>query len=188
MRKPILVAGIPRSGSTWLAKTLSISSNAKYIHEPDNEKKNLVAFIAKNHIHRYPYLKKSDKNDLYYKLWESAFKGINFHNKISRRFRTNNQFVEKQIGYKCDLIHTEFFKDIEDKNFVEDKLIDLKKWIAFKLINIPFIKFMKYRKIIVKSVHLVLALDWIYNNFDIDIVIIVRHPANVISSYLNLKM
>ena len=73
--KPILVCGIPRSGTTWLGQILSLSQNCIYVHEPDDEKKYMSAFKLKEDIHRFPYLTRKDKNNQYRKLWVNSFWG-----------------------------------------------------------------------------------------------------------------
>jgi len=73
--KPILVCGIPRSGTTWLGQILSQSSKVNYVHEPDDEKKYFSAFKLKENMHRFPYLTRKDKNIYYKNLWFNAFWG-----------------------------------------------------------------------------------------------------------------
>lgn len=115
-KKPILVSGIPRTGSTWLAKTLSYSNGTQYVHEPDDEKSSLLALIFKKKMHRYPYIKKSDINNNYYTLFYNAFYGnerkrgldrtYKLHQKIYRRlFSIDPNFIEKMIQTKCEYFH-----------------------------------------------------------------------------------
>jgi hypothetical protein len=42
--------------------------------------------------------------------------------------------------------------------------------------------------VVAKSVHAVLAIDWIADRFDVDLLVILRHPANVLSSWLELDL
>ncbi|MTI65733.1 MAG: sulfotransferase [Firmicutes bacterium] len=182
--KPILISGIPRSGSTWLAKVLSNSPDSLYIHEPDNEKHYLKAFFLKEKLHRYPYLKKSQRSDLYYRLWESIltedFNNIANSSKVFQTMQSVNPFfIEREIGKKCNLILDEFFShtDVASRKKVMN---------VFAQPNVNNVK--RKKTLIVKSVHNLLALDWISNNFDCKIIVIVRHPANVASSYLKLRM
>lgn len=57
---PILVTGIPRSGSTWLGKMLSLASNVQYLHEPFHPNRKLQASPLKDF---FPYLKGEDSKD-----------------------------------------------------------------------------------------------------------------------------
>lgn len=63
----ILVAGVPRSGTSWVAKVLSFNKSIKLINEPDNEHNNLIAYIYKQKLPRFPYLRPdAQKNGLFY--------------------------------------------------------------------------------------------------------------------------
>ena len=41
---------------------------------------------------------------------------------------------------------------------------------------------------LVKSVHAPLALEWLAEEFDIDVLVLLRHPGNVLSSWLTLNL
>lgn len=71
--KPVLVVGVPRSGSTWTARVLSQAPNAAYIHEPDNEFNNILGCYAKKDLSRFPYLKATSMDRAYYNLWKNVF-------------------------------------------------------------------------------------------------------------------
>jgi len=43
MRKPILVTGSHRSGTTWAGRSLVLAPNTAYIHEPFNIETNITA-------------------------------------------------------------------------------------------------------------------------------------------------
>ncbi|SES71602.1 Sulfotransferase domain-containing protein [Salinibacillus kushneri] len=183
-KRPVLISGIPRSGSTWLGNVLSKAPNAVYIHEPDNEKANAQAFFLKDGLHRYPYLRSNDNNSLYYKLWSSVLTDNIVHLKeLSEIFRQPlpiNPFnLEREIGKKSGFIHKDFFVQTSDRN--KNNTVKTMGLPPFNSINSKTVP-------IVKSVHNMLSLQWLDNNFSTRIVIIVRHPASVISSYLKLKM
>jgi hypothetical protein len=42
--------------------------------------------------------------------------------------------------------------------------------------------------IVSKSVHACLAIDWIATKFDVDVLVVLRHPGNVLSSWLELDL
>ena len=44
------------------------------------------------------------------------------------------------------------------------------------------------RAVIAKSVHSCLSVDWIAAHFDIDVLVVLRHPANVLASWLELDL
>ena len=52
----ILLAGAPRSGTTWVANVLASAPSASVAVEPDNEKTSLLAFAWKDGLPRFPVL------------------------------------------------------------------------------------------------------------------------------------
>jgi hypothetical protein len=44
------------------------------------------------------------------------------------------------------------------------------------------------RRLLVKTVHLPLAIEWLASEFDVDVLILLRHPANVLASWLSLDL
>ena len=55
-RPPIVIAGLPRSGTTWTMRVLATSPQTTRILEPDNEDKYPAAIHAKRKMGRYPCL------------------------------------------------------------------------------------------------------------------------------------
>ena len=47
--------------------------------------------------------------------------------------------------------------------------------------------FLRKGRQVIKDPIAVLSLDWLYNNFDIDILILVRHPAAYVSSFKRMN-
>src|SRR5262249_25000117 len=76
-RRPILVAGAPRTGTTWVARALGSSPDATLINEPDNEWPNPFALRAKLPLGQYPVLGPGDEAPKAYDLlWRKAFEGF----------------------------------------------------------------------------------------------------------------
>ena len=44
------------------------------------------------------------------------------------------------------------------------------------------------RRVIAKSVHAPLAVEWVTQRFDVDVLVVLRHPANVLASWLELDL
>jgi hypothetical protein len=44
------------------------------------------------------------------------------------------------------------------------------------------------RRLLVKTVHLPLAVEWLASEFDVDVVVLLRHPANVLASWISLDL
>ena len=50
----VLVAGLPRSGTTWVGEVLGRTAGARYLHEPDNHLLRPEAWWAKRRLGPYP--------------------------------------------------------------------------------------------------------------------------------------
>ncbi|MCA1843698.1 MAG: sulfotransferase [Actinobacteria bacterium] len=71
----VLVAGLPRSGTTWVGEVLGRTAGARYLHEPDNHLLRPDAWWAKRGLGPYPELDPSDDGGDYERLWALAFAG-----------------------------------------------------------------------------------------------------------------
>ncbi len=68
----VVVAGAPRSGTTWVAEILSAAPNTSYCHEPDNHSLWPLALLAKGGLGRQPALNNSEQADLHDRVWNLA--------------------------------------------------------------------------------------------------------------------
>jgi hypothetical protein len=71
----VLVAGLPRSGTTWVGEVLGRTAGARYLHEPDNHLLRPEAWWAKRGLGPYPELDPGDDGGDYERLWALAFAG-----------------------------------------------------------------------------------------------------------------
>jgi hypothetical protein len=71
----VLVAGLPRSGTTWVGEVLGRTAGARYLHEPDNHLVRPDAWWAKRRFGPYPELLPGDTAADYERLWALAFSG-----------------------------------------------------------------------------------------------------------------
>jgi hypothetical protein len=71
----VLVAGLPRSGTTWVGEVLGRTAGARYLHEPDNHLVRPEAWWAKRHLGGYPELSPGADAGDYERLWAQAFAG-----------------------------------------------------------------------------------------------------------------
>jgi len=71
----VLVAGLPRSGTTWVGEVLGRSAGARYLHEPDNHLVRPDAWWAKRRLGPYPELGPGTAGGDYERLWARAFAG-----------------------------------------------------------------------------------------------------------------
>jgi len=201
IKYPVLVVGIPRSGTTWVGRVFSQTDNCVYFQEPDNEKESPIAFTLKRKLHRFPYIKDGNCTTEYYQLWKTVYDGKRLPDRLHNALfkycipNSNSYDMEKEIAGKCGLIN-----ETRECWFEEESLSDgknrFKKYCALKKLNFIYRFFSlrldgypkKKEQLIVKSVHAVLSLPWICKNFNFQVVLVIRHPLNVLSSYLKLKM
>jgi hypothetical protein len=66
---PILVVGIPRSGTTWLARTIASHPLVRYVHEPDNHHHAPFATKAKRGLGAFPDLPVDARHRRFEELW-----------------------------------------------------------------------------------------------------------------------
>ena len=77
----VLVAGLPRSGTTWVGEVLGRTVGARYLHEPDNHLVRPEAWRAKHRLGAYPELRPGTEitpgsgGGDYERLWALAFSG-----------------------------------------------------------------------------------------------------------------
>lgn len=184
-KRPILIVGTPRSGTTWTANILAQSPETIYIHEPDNERTSFLGYLCKLKCHRMPYLNENHSNPEYYNLFDQAFNKVfpsanNLINRIAFKFSgLNIPKVEKQIKSKIN--------DITNLGEVNQQFFFKHSYRIFKNLLYPDFTIFKNKRRIIKSVHSGLALQFLKKHFDFQLVIMFRHPANVIASYVRMK-
>ena len=71
----VLIAGVPRSGTTWVGEVLGRTAGAHYLHEPDNHLVRPDAWWAKRRLGPYPELAPGADGGDYERLWALAFAG-----------------------------------------------------------------------------------------------------------------
>ncbi len=70
----VLVAGAPRSGTTWLATVLAVDNDVGLVMEPDNQWTSAFAFRAKERLpgRVHPALQPGESAPEYRRLWQGA--------------------------------------------------------------------------------------------------------------------
>ena len=169
--RPLLIAGVPRSGSSWIGRVLGTAPGVAYVHEPDNEKRDPFALRAKQSVGRFPVLSPEDEAPEYERLWRGAFAG----GAVSLDARHQSalaQFAEASPA------------ELEDAVAGRGLSARLRSAATTAEPRGP----VTAARVVVKSVHAALALEWIRARFDVDVVVVLRHPLNVLASMLDLDM
>ena len=91
-RKPIVIFGLPRSGTTWLANTLAQSVGVQYVVEPDNEGTTFLGYFYKRGLGRFPYFRVGEEPKGYLKLFKRALFGdfITYESKMNNLLFKSN--------------------------------------------------------------------------------------------------
>lgn len=174
-KKSIIIFGPPRSGTTWLASVLSLN-DLFYVHEPDNGKNNFLALVLQNNMHRFPYLKIDNKNDLYLKLFELAL-NANFLSSSSR----GNTLLFRTFGISRIKIEENLSNN--GKYLIKDPILKYRSW---KMIpkDIPATR----QPRLIKTVHAVLSIPFLKQHLNFIPLLIFRHPCAIISSMASMNL
>jgi hypothetical protein len=165
--QPILVIGVPRSGTTWTHGVLRHGARVFGMSEPDNEQWRAAARHAKRDVGRFPVLAPGDDDKRYRQFWEWIFRGA----PMSRR----------------DLIMWRILSEDRYKRLYNGSF-DPIPWLGWSLDTAPRWHRRHSRRVMVKSVHAQFALDWLTSLFDIDVLVVSRHPAEILASWIEVDL
>lgn len=187
----ILVTGIPRSGTSWTARILSRTKRTDLYYEPDNEHNNLLGFMHKSDLPRFPYLSGEEPVNGLHRIYRSVLEGrylpgyCRLSIVIKKALGINLESVERQIRRKERLMRAGGPTLSGNRSIVQKTRLALVRRLfaaALLLRRQP----PRDHAVLVKSVHSVLALSYLDRHFGPRILIVLRHPANIISSHLRV--
>jgi hypothetical protein len=180
----LLVVGLPRSGTTWTAHVLAQAPGCTAVLEPDNEKTSAPAIAAKRNLGRFPVLGADDAAPGFEQLWAWALRGA----PPSRAGRAGARLVR---GADADALERLVAGRPPPRLRLAGALARLPRGrLGPPVPAAPGTSVPGNRpgRLLVKSVHAVLALEWLTTRFDLDVVVVLRHPANVLASWLELDL
>jgi hypothetical protein len=170
--RPIVIVGLPRSGTTWTLRALGSAAGVVSISEADNEDKQPTAISAKHQVGRYPVLRLGQESPAYRRLWAWIFNGApeGRRSLIARRILGPGA-VER----------------IHDGRF--DPVTRLAGAVAGGPPPTTGPTIGAASRVVAKSIHAQLSIEWLADAFDVEVALILRHPANVLASWseVNLK-
>jgi hypothetical protein len=147
-RRPILVTGMPRSGTTWVGRILTASREVGYINEPFNLESS-PGSVRLPVEHWYTYVGSENEQRFLPPLLDL----LNFRYALAHELR--------RCRTRTDVHHT------------------VKTWLSF-VRN-------RHRRPLVKEPHAVFSADWFLERLGANVVVTVRHPAAVVSSWKRLE-
>ena len=168
----MLVLGLPRSGTTWSTRLLASAEGCRAVMEPDNEKTSAPAMSAKRGVGRFPVLAPGDDDPAYRRLWAWALAG-----------------APRSIGLRTATAIARRVGDAELESLFTGRRssrLALASMLARRLPAPGAVS--SDVRLVVKSVHACMAAEWLAGNFPVDVVVVRRHPAGVLASWLELGL
>lgn len=172
--RPVIVAGIPRSGTTWVGKALARAGSRCLVHEPDNEKESLSALIAKRWLGRFPVLQSGEAAPSYERLWELALAGATPDESTRRRRLVASGWRGLTSAHREAAVR-------RTESAITRAVV--------ALAGPEGAQRHQPAPVVVKTVHAPLALEWLSDRFvAAQVVVVIRHPASVLSSWRELEL
>lgn len=172
----VLIIGIPRSGTTWVAHILAHAEDTTFLNEPDNHLSVPYALLAKRRLRGgfHPALRPNDGALAYERLWQSALSSLPLaepaYSPTERLRRAASQRLLASASQQ-------------------------QKWAAFgasrpslrllaaERLAIPERPQRNASNVVVKSVYAALSVEWITARFPVRVVVVRRAPLNILSSW-----
>jgi len=171
--RPLVLAGIPRSGTTWTMRALGADPSLVPLMEPDNEARSAPAIWAKRRSGRYPVRGPEDRDDRLASLWSWVMDGAPGDSRIHA-----TELLLRAV------------RPAEIRRYYEGQWAPLMRLAG--LLGAPpghrSPPVGPRRRVFVKTVYMGLALEWLASVFDVDVLVLFRHPGNVLASWLSLDL
>ena len=176
----VLVVGVPRSGTTWVAEVLAAGGDATYLEEPDNHFRFGFAFRAKRSLGRldYPWLARDASGEAvqdYSRLWSDAFAPTLARPGLlaDLRRRSANRLIRAAGSRRV----AQALAGEERHSVLLGSAVALAQ---------PERAVGGAESLIVKSVYAPLTVEWIAAHWPVEVVVVQRNPLNVLSSWIKL--
>jgi Sulfotransferase family len=147
-RRPILITGSPRCGSTWVGKMLAQSRSVKYVHEPFNGSQRRCA-CGVSLPYWFPYVSRANEGPIHKHIAHCVRCGLDAFN------------MRNVLG---DMVRTRHLRP-------------LRAYLATVFAERPLLK----------DPLAVFSAEWLVSSFQMNAVVVIRHPAAVVSSYKALN-
>jgi hypothetical protein len=158
----ILLAGTHRCGSTWVANVLGRTKGIHNVYEPDEPATDILGTLSSDRLGAYPALKPTDESPQYSMVWDLAFAG-GWPWRPSPARRRVGRLIRKVPA------------PIRRRGLAG--LVRASK--ASRSRSAP-------EHILVKSANCALALEWIEQRYQPQVVVQHRNPLNLVSSWMAL--
>lgn len=164
-----LIAGVPRSGTTWIGQALGRTDGSVYVHEPDGDH-DPFAFRARLGLGVAPALEVTDVDIDYHRLFAGAFEGGQYagtlRDKVARRIYGATPIDDRWRAWLGGSVSAR---------------LRMASTLAVPRVAVP-----SATNVIVKSVRSELAMDWLVDEFQPRVLLVERNPLNVLASWIEL--
>jgi len=150
MKKPILVTGSHRSGSTWVGRIISSSPEVGYIHEPFNLNPRPGVCNAKFN-YWFTYITKENES-IYY------------------------QPIKDTLCFRYNLFAE--IKEMKKPKHLLRLVRDYTNFIRYRIFNV---------RPLMKDPIAIFSAEWLASTFNMDVIVLIRHPAAFVSSLKRLN-
>jgi hypothetical protein len=159
----VLLAGIARSGTSWLIRAMEQTPGTVSYYEPDNVDADPTGErpVGASGFGPYPEINVGSAGWPYQPLWATAFAGR----------------LPKRTGYRLKAARAV----LSLPRIVREPIIRTGSSVLTSLPGGP-------EHIAVKSIYAAFSIDWLVEQFDPKVVILQRSPLNVVSSWRQLKI
>jgi hypothetical protein len=174
---PVLIVGVPRSGTTWVSRILGSTPGACSLDEPDNHFSFPFAYRAKLRLRtrQFPYLTANADAPEFEALWQAAF---------SHRHHEPSLVTRTRRSASLRLLATAGVPAIS-ASLNGSRRPPGRLRLAAGL-AVPEQPPAGADHLVVKSVHTLLALDWLLARHELTVVVVLREPLNILSSWAQL--
>jgi hypothetical protein len=164
-----LIAGVPRSGTTWIGQALGRTDGSVYVHEPDGDH-DPFAFRVRLRLGLAPALEVTDVDADYHRLFDGAFRGGQYagtlRDKVARRIYGATPVDDRWRAWLGGSVSPQ---------------LRLASALAVPRVVVP-----SATNVIVKSVRSEFAMDWLVDEFRPRVLLVERNPLNVLASWIEL--
>jgi hypothetical protein len=168
----VLVTGVGRSGTTWVATTLATAPGADVLREPDTIESSAFAMRAHEGLGINPVVGVDEPGpaDLV-RLWDAAFGGAVRYVRGQQRIAAFcfDRTTTLQRKETCHPVHPRFTPGLR----------------VARALAVPW-RGTGERHQVVKSIRLPFALEWVSARWQPEVVLCRRHPLDVVASQLEL--
>jgi hypothetical protein len=174
----VLVAGVPRSGTTWVARVLGHAGDTTFLNEPDNHLVFPFALRAKRCLSGgfHPALMPHDDAPEYELLWREAFG-------LAAAARRIDYLQLKRLRRVVSIgLLASASKKQKWAAVAQDGPLALRLRAA-DLLALPERPQGNTANLVVKSTYAALSLEWISYRFPVEIVVLFRDPLSIVSSW-----